>query len=82
MRALILVAGAALAVSACGGNTETENDTMSVENLEVENLMVNDTTGIDATNGMDANLATDMNMMDTNLSTDLNTDLNTTENGI
>ena len=79
MRALILVAGAALAVSACGGGTETTND-MVVENLAVENLMVNDTTAIDATTNLDANMATDMNM-DTNLTTDVNTmDANATTN--
>lgn len=77
MRALILVAGAALAVSACGGNEPAEND-MSVENLAVENLVVNDTTALDATNGMDANMATDMNM-DMN-ATDMNMDMNASTN--
>ena len=38
MRALILVAGAALAVSACNGGTADNN--MAVENLTAENLVV------------------------------------------
>ena len=59
MRALILVAGAALAVSACSSNEAADN-TMNVDNLAVDNLVVNDTTAIDATN-MDMN-ATDANM--------------------
>lgn len=61
MRALILVAGATLAVAACGTNEPAvENDTMAVDNLVVDNLMVNDTTSIDATN------MTDDMMMDIN----------------
>ncbi len=49
MRALILVAGAALAVSACSSNEAADN-TMNVdENLAAENIVANDTTGIDAT---------------------------------
>ena len=61
MRALILVAGAALAVSACGGNEAAENE-MNVDNITADNLMVNDTTAIDATTNLDANMANDMNM--------------------
>ena len=49
MRALILVAGAALAVSACSSNEAAEN-TMNVdETLTTENVVANDTTAIDAT---------------------------------
>ena len=48
MRALILVAGAALAVSACSSNEAAEN-TMNVdETLTTENVVANDTTAIDA----------------------------------
>jgi hypothetical protein len=65
MRALILVAGAALAVSACSSNEAAEN-TMNVdETLTTENVVANDTTAIDATSNMDANM-TDTNMSDTN----------------
>ena len=47
MRALILVAGAALAVSACG--TDTAENNMVVENLTAENLVVeNDLNAMDA----------------------------------
>ena len=60
MRALILVAGAALAVSACSSNEAADN-TMNVDNLAVDNLVVNDTTAIDATN-MDMNMDAMMSM--------------------
>ena len=69
MRALILVAGAALALSACSSN-EAANNTMNVdENLLAENVMANDTTAIDATTNADANMAADANLT-------LNTDAN------
>ena len=62
MRALILVAGAALALSACSSN-EAANNTMNVdENLMAENVVANDTTAIDATTNVDANMAADANM--------------------
>ena len=54
MRALILVAGAALAVAACSSN-DAANNTMNVD----ENAM----TDINAT---DMNATTDMNAMDAN----------------
>ena len=70
MRALILVAGAALALSACSSN-EAANNTMNVdENLMAENVVANDTTAIDATTNADANMAADANMTmnaDTNM---------------
>ena len=78
MRALILVAGAALAVSACSSNESADN-TMNVDTIEAENLVTNDTTAIDATTNLDANLATDMNL-DANATTDMNADANATAN--
>jgi uncharacterized protein YcfL len=70
MRALILVAGAALAVAACSSN-ESANNTMNVD----ENL----TTTTDM-NAVDMN-ATDMNATDMNATTDANaTDANATTN--
>jgi hypothetical protein len=52
MRALILVAGAALAVSACSSN-DTADNTMNVdENLAAENIVIDNT--LDA--NMDANM--------------------------
>ena len=63
MRALILVAGAALAVSACSSNDAAEN-TMNVdENLAAENIVANDT-------------MTDMNATDANMT--MNADMNAT----
>ncbi|HUE78865.1 MAG TPA: hypothetical protein VMN38_04470 [Sphingomicrobium sp.] len=35
---------------------------MNVDTIEVENIVANDTTGIDATTNLDANMATDANM--------------------
>ena len=78
MRALILVAGAALAVAACSSN-ESANNTMNVD----ENL----TTDLNATdmnmdmNATDANMT--MNASDVNITTtgDVNvTDANATTN--
>lgn len=60
MRGLILVAGAALALSACNnneaGNTAVEEaNIMSADSA----MMANDTTAIDAATNMDANMAAD-----------------------
>jgi hypothetical protein len=57
MRALILVAGAALAVSACSSNESADN-TMNVDdvNLTAENVVVDNAT-MDANMTMDANAA-------------------------
>ena len=57
MRALILVAGAALAVSACSSNESADN-TMNVDdvNLTTENVVVDNT--------MDANMTMDANATD------------------
>jgi hypothetical protein len=57
MRALILVAGAALAVSARSSNEAADN-TMNVDNLAVDNLVVNEP-AMDA--NMDMNAVTDAN---------------------
>jgi hypothetical protein len=57
MRALILVAGAALAVSACSSNESADN-TMNVDdvNLTAENVVVDNTMDANAMT-MDANTA-------------------------
>ena len=74
MRALILVAGAALAVSACSSNEAADN-TMNVDTIEAENIVVDNT--LDA--NMDMNMT--MNATDnTMLNTDLNADVNATTN--
>jgi len=56
MRALILVAGAALAVAACSSN-DNANNTMNVD----ENLTTTDMNATDM-NAVDMNAATDANM--------------------
>ena len=77
MRALILVAGAALAVSACSSNDAADN-TMNVdENLAAENIVTDNT--LDA--NLDANMsmnATDLNATDANATA--NADANATAN--
>ena len=74
MRALILVAGAALAVSACSSN-DTADNTMNVdENLGAENIVIDNT--LDA--NMDANMT--MNATDANTATDVNADVNADAN--
>ena len=65
MRALILVAGAALAVSACSSNESADN-TMNVdENLAAENIVMNDPM-------MDANMDANMTMDAENAAADAN----------
>ena len=76
MRALILAAGAALALSACGGNDANEadaNNTLAVENLEVDNVVLNDPMA----NGMDANSMGTMNGVDANTANAMEQDLTT-----
>ena len=71
MRALILVAVAALAVSACSKNEAAEN-TMNVdETLTTENVVANDPMAIDAANGMDANMTMDANTLNAAEANDL-----------
>ena len=72
MRALILVAGAALAVSACSSNEAADN-TMNVdENLGAENIVIDNT--------LDANMDANMTMNATDNMTDVNADVNATDN--
>ena len=61
MRALILVAGASLAISACNNDQPTANTTNVDEDLTAQNISANDTTSIDAATGEDANMAADVN---------------------
>jgi hypothetical protein len=61
MRALILVAGAALTVSACNKNEPIANTTNVDQDLAAQNVSANDTTSIDAATGEDANMAADVN---------------------
>ena len=68
MRALILVAGAALAVSACSSNESADN-TMNVDdvNLTADNVIIDNT--MDANMSMDANMTmnADTTAIDTNV---------------
>ena len=61
MRALILVAGASLAVAACNANESANNVTSVDEDLATQNIDANDTTAIDAATSDDANMAADVN---------------------
>jgi hypothetical protein len=72
MRAIIVVTGAALALTACGSNGQAGNTTNVNEGLTAENIVSNDVTAIDAVTGDAANMAADMdvgftNEMDNNL---------------
>ena len=61
MRALILVTGAALTISACNNDQPTANTTNVDDDLAAQNISANDTTSIDAATGEDANMAADVN---------------------
>jgi len=64
MRALILVAGAALTLGGCGNNDQADNTVNVDENLTAENIVSNDVTAIDAVTGAAANMAADINYME------------------
>ena len=61
MRALILVAVSALAISACSKNDAVDNTTNIDQVLAAQNISANDTTAIDAATGDAANMAADVN---------------------
>ena len=60
MRALLLIAGAALALGGCGNNDQTDKTQNADENLTAENIVSNDVTAIDAVTGDAANMAADV----------------------
>ena len=60
MRALILIAGAALALAGCKNNDQHDNTLNVDENLTAENIVSNDVTAIDAVTGDAANMAADV----------------------
>jgi hypothetical protein len=75
MRALIPVLTAALALTACGNNDQTDNNQNVDENLTAENIVSNDVTAIDAVTGDAANMAADVdysNLADNSLDNMLN----------
>ena len=66
MRApLIIIAGAALALGACGNNDQSDNTQNIDENLSAEDIVSNDVTAIDAVTGDAANMAADVNYAET-----------------
>jgi hypothetical protein len=68
MRALIIIACAALALGSCGKNDQSGNTQNVDENLSAENIVSNDVTAIDAVTGDAANMAADVDMNFGNLS--------------
>jgi hypothetical protein len=84
MRALLskvttgaMIAGAALLVTACGGENAQVNNTATMEMNTLDPMMdgtTNDVTAIDAGTGADTNMA-----MDTNMTMDANTSTNATD---
>ncbi len=84
MRALILVAGAALSLTACGGNSSTNDaNTMATDNMMMDsgnmsmdqNMMMDSNMGMDAnmSGGMDANMATNATTENNMMAQDRNT---------
>ena len=73
MRALLLLAGAALALSGCGNNDQSDKTQNVDENLTAENIVSNDVTAIDAVTGDASNMAADVDTnfggLDTNTTT-------------
>ena len=62
MRAILLLAGAALALAGCGNNDQSDKTQNVDENLTAENIVSNDVTAIDAVTGDAANMAADVDM--------------------
>jgi len=75
MRALILVAGAALSLAACGGNSQTNE----ANTLATDNMMTDQNLAADQNMMMDSNMSMDSNMtggMDANMATNAATESN------
>jgi hypothetical protein len=62
MRALLLIAGAALALCGCNRGAQTDNNQAVTESLTAQNIVSNDVTAIDAVTGDAANMAADVDM--------------------
>jgi hypothetical protein len=60
MRALFLLAGAALALTGCGKNDQSGSTQNGDDNLTAESIVSNDVTAIDAVTGDAANMAADV----------------------
>jgi hypothetical protein len=66
MRAILLLAGAALGLAACGDNDQVENTANVDQSLSAESIVANDVTAIDAVTGDAANMAADVDINFTN----------------
>ena len=62
MRALLLIAGAALALGGCGKNSQSDTTQNADDNLTAASIVSNDVTAIDAVTGDAANMAADVDM--------------------
>jgi hypothetical protein len=62
MRALLLIAGAALALGGCGKNDQSDKTQNADDNLTAADIVSNDVTAIDAVTGDAANMAADVDM--------------------
>lgn len=77
MRALLLLAIAAVAFSGCSRGNPSENNQAAAESLSAQNIVSNDVTAIDAVTGDAANMAADVDMNFGNLNQAGGTDLGT-----
>ena len=77
MRALLLIAGAAIALSGCSRAGPSENNQAPAESLSSQNIVSNDVTAIDAVTGDAANMAADVDMNFGNLNQVVGNDLGT-----
>jgi len=62
MRALLLIAGAMLALASCGKNDQSGATQNAGDDLTAANIVSNDVTAIDAVTGDAANMAADVDM--------------------
>jgi hypothetical protein len=73
MRRLILIAVAAIGLTACGKNGQEDTNQVAVESLTAESIVSNDVTAIDAVTGDAANMAADVDVNYGNLAEDQGT---------
>ena len=62
MRALLLIAGAVMALSGCNRGAQNDNNQAASDSLTSQNIVSNDVTAIDAVTGDAANMAADVDM--------------------
>jgi hypothetical protein len=66
MRTIIVLAGAALSLAACGKSDEADNSVNADVSLTADNIVANDITAIDAVTADAANMAADVEINFTN----------------